>query len=93
MMIPQCCIDDLVCITCSDSATPMRVEAISGDGMLAECTDGLGHRSDVMLGVVSGIVVGSEVLVHAGAALVLIGTPAAERSALASMAPPSTAAR
>jgi hydrogenase maturation factor len=60
------------CITCSDAAEPMHVEAIAGNGATATCVDGAGHRSEVMLDLVPGTGVGADVLVHAGVALLVV---------------------
>lgn len=59
------------CITCSDPADPMRVEAVDRERWIARCVDAGGHRSDVMFDLVPEMRVGQEVLVHAGVALAL----------------------
>jgi hydrogenase assembly chaperone HypC/HupF len=56
------------CITCADVAVPMRVVALSGDG-LADCEDDEGRHSDVDLALLEDVKVGDEVLVHAGVAI------------------------
>jgi hydrogenase maturation factor len=53
------------CITCSDEAVPMRVDAVRADGT-ALC-DGV----EVMTELVAPVAVGDVVLVHAGTALQL----------------------
>jgi hydrogenase maturation factor len=71
----QCDDDMTFCITCSDAAEPMRVESIRHDGSLGTCVDVLGHRSDVFLELVSDVAVGTDVLVHAGVALLKLAPP------------------
>jgi hydrogenase expression/formation protein HypC len=61
------CEHDRVCITCSDQAVPMVVEAIDASG-LATCVDTGGARSEVDVTLVDAAV-GETVLVHAGAAI------------------------
>jgi hydrogenase maturation factor len=56
-----------VCITCSDQAVAMVVEAVDATG-LATCVDGEGHRAEVDLTLVDAQP-GETVLVHAGAAI------------------------
>jgi hydrogenase maturation factor len=73
----SCCDDMTFCITCSDAAESMRLESIAPDGAVGVCTDALGHRSDVLLGLVPNAPVGVEVLVHAGVALLVV-PPASE---------------
>jgi hydrogenase maturation factor len=58
------------CVTCGDDGTPMRVLKIDGERELALCVDGDGGRHTVEIGLVDAVV-GSEVLVHAGVALVV----------------------
>jgi hydrogenase maturation factor len=68
------------CITCSDAAESLRVEAIAEGGAVGTCVDSLGHRSEVLLGLVPDAVVGRDVLVHAGVALLVHATAASEAS-------------
>ena len=75
----HCAEDMTFCITCSDAAESMRVESIQPDGSIATCLDVLGHRSDVMIGLVPDVSVGTDVLVHAGVALLVLPSPAAAR--------------
>ncbi len=51
------------CVTCSDEAVPLRVEAVRDDGT-ALC-----EGVDVMIDLVAPVAVGDVVLVHAGTAL------------------------
>ena len=57
-----------VCITCSDQAVPMVVEALDAATGLATCVDAEGARSEVDVTLVDAAV-GATVLVHAGAAI------------------------
>ena len=59
---------DEVCITCSDQALPMVVEALDAATGLATCVDAEGARSEVDVTLVDAAV-GATVLVHAGAAI------------------------
>jgi hydrogenase expression/formation protein HypC len=59
---------DEVCITCGDVAVAMRVVEIGADG-LAECVTPEGLRSDVEIGLLEGVSVGDDVLVHACVAI------------------------
>jgi hydrogenase maturation factor len=63
------------CVTCSDAAQTLRVEAVSEDGAVAICVDSAGDRREILLTLVPGAVAGSYVLVHAGAALLLLDSP------------------
>jgi hydrogenase maturation factor len=56
-----------VCITCSDQAVAMVVEAVDASG-LATCVDGDGHRAEVDVTLVDAQP-GETVLVHAGTAI------------------------
>ena len=55
--------DDGHCITCSDEAVPMRVEAVRADGT-AVC-----GGVEVMTELVGAVELGDVLLVHAGTAL------------------------
>ena len=57
-----------VCITCSDQAVPMVVQALDAASGLATCRDADGRSSDVDVTLVD-TAVGKTVLVHAGAAI------------------------
>ena len=59
------------CITCGDDAEPMRVLRIDTVRGLALCVDDDGEHHTVEIGLVDADV-GTEVLVHAGVALVAI---------------------
>ena len=61
------------CTTCSDEALPMRVAEVRQGASLAVCVAENGARSDVMIDLVQPVTVGDRVLVHAGAALLLLG--------------------
>jgi hydrogenase maturation factor len=58
---------DEVCITCSDQAVPMVVEAVDATG-LAICVGGDDARAEVDVTLVDAAV-GATVLVHAGTAI------------------------
>ena len=60
--------DGPICVTCGDVALPMRVVALSEDG-LADCEDEDGRHSDVEVALLDGVKVGDQVLVHAGVAI------------------------
>jgi hydrogenase maturation factor len=62
------CADDH-CITCSDAATPMRIQRLDTGSGLAECVDPDGGACEVDLALVDGVGAGDTVLVHAGVAL------------------------
>ena len=57
------------CITCGDEALPMRVRRIDEERALALCEDADGRSSSVEIALVEGVVVGDELLVHAGTAI------------------------
>jgi hydrogenase maturation factor len=63
------------CITCGDDGVAMRVLKIDEARELALCADDDGERHTVEVGLVDAVV-GSEVLVHAGVALVRLGAVA-----------------
>jgi hydrogenase maturation factor len=62
------CGPDDVCITCSDQAIPMLVQALDAASGLATCVDADGRSSEVDVTLVDAAV-GETVLVHAGAAI------------------------
>jgi hydrogenase maturation factor len=63
------------CVTCGDDGIAMRVLRIDAARELALCVDDDGERHTVEIGLVDAVV-GSEVLVHAGVALVMLGAAA-----------------
>jgi hydrogenase maturation factor len=63
--------DRFHCITCADDGEPMRVLRIDTARELALCVDDDGEHHTVEIGLVDAGV-GTEVLVHAGVALVAV---------------------
>jgi hydrogenase maturation factor len=63
------------CVTCGDDGVPMRVLRIDAARALALCVDDDGEHHTVEIGLVDAVV-GCEVLVHAGVALVMLGAAA-----------------
>jgi hydrogenase maturation factor len=63
--------DRFHCITCGDDGEPMRVLRIDTARELALCVDDDGEHHTVEIGLVDAGV-GTEVLVHAGVALVAV---------------------
>ena len=61
--------DEHHCVTCSDEATPLRVDAVQPDGT-AVCGD-----VEVMTELVGAVTPGDVLLVHAGVALQLAEPP------------------
>jgi hydrogenase maturation factor len=59
------------CVTCGDDGVPMRVLRIDEARELALCVDDDGEHHTIEIGLVDAAV-GSDVLVHAGVALVAI---------------------
>ena len=57
------------CVTCSDSASPLRVDAVTADGM-AVC-----EGVEVITDLVGAVEPGDVVLVHAGVALQFAAPP------------------
>ena len=57
------------CITCSDGAVTMRVQQVDEGRGLALCEDAGGRRSSVEIALVDPVMVGDELLVHAGTAI------------------------
>jgi hydrogenase maturation factor len=74
MRAPSVCRPGTGCVTCSDEAVPMRVEEILEGAFLAVCSDDSGARSEVMTDLVQPVSVGDRLLVHAGAALLTLGS-------------------
>ena len=75
------CDDTSGCITCSDAAEPMLVEAVSADGAIAECVSESGERREVLCGLLPDLTPGARVLVHAGAAIQRVDSAVAEHTA------------
>jgi hydrogenase maturation factor len=67
------CSRETHCITCADEGTPMRVERVDRGSSLALCTAEDGSRATVDTSLVDCVAPGSELLVHAGVALVTLG--------------------
>ncbi len=66
---PIVCDHEQGCITCGDTAVPMRVVGVEADRALAVCEDDAGLRAPVEIGLVDPVREGDLLLVHAGAAL------------------------
>ena len=62
--------DENHCITCGDDGVPMRVLRVDDSRGLALCIDDDGAKSSVEIDLVAPVAPGSELLVHAGTALV-----------------------
>jgi hydrogenase expression/formation protein HypC len=58
------------CITCGDTAVPLRVVAVDLGRDLALCADEDDRRETVEIALVHPVDVGDELLVHAGTAIV-----------------------
>ena len=65
------------CVTCGDTALPMRVLRVDRDDALALCEDEAGARESVEIGLVEPVDEGDLLLVHAGTALQRLGAEAA----------------
>ncbi len=61
------------CITCGDDGVPMRVLRVDADRLLALCENEAGERSSVEVALVTPVVAGDTLLVHAGTALTTLG--------------------
>ena len=57
------------CITCGDTAVPMRVDHVDASLALAICSDATGAREEVAIELVEPVEPGAALLVHAGVAL------------------------
>ena len=57
------------CITCGDDGVPMTVLQVDDERALALCTGADGDRATVEIALVSPVVTGDGLLVHAGTAL------------------------
>jgi hypothetical protein len=60
------------CITCGDSATPVRVLRVDAARVLALCEDGAGALVTVETGLLEPVAPGEALLVHAGTAIARI---------------------
>jgi hydrogenase maturation factor len=65
---PQC-VRDEHCITCGDTAVPVRVLEVDRPRELALCADGDGTRTTVEIALVAPVARGDVLLVHAGTAI------------------------
>jgi hydrogenase maturation factor len=65
---PQCD-HEVGCITCGDTAVPMRVVRLDETRGLALCADAEGARETVETSLVEGVEEGATLLVHAAVAL------------------------
>jgi hydrogenase maturation factor len=63
------CDPDGGCITCGDTAVPLRVVALDFGRDLALCADEDDRRETVEIALVHPVAVGDELLVHAGTAI------------------------
>jgi hydrogenase maturation factor len=61
------------CITCGDTAVPLRVVALDLERDLALCADEGGRRETVEVALVAPVTLGDELLVHAGTAISKLG--------------------
>jgi hydrogenase maturation factor len=60
------------CVTCGDEGVPMTVLRFDGGRELALCEDPQGARHTVETALVTPVLPGDRVLVHAGVALVAL---------------------
>jgi hydrogenase maturation factor len=67
-LAPQCD-HEVGCITCGDTAVPMRVVKVDEVRGLALCADATGARETVETSLVDGVEEGTTLLVHAAVAL------------------------
>jgi hydrogenase maturation factor len=67
-LAPQCTLDEH-CITCGDTAVPLRVLAVDERRELALCADEAGERTTVEIALVAPVATGDSLLVHAGTAI------------------------
>jgi hydrogenase maturation factor len=65
---PQC-VSDEHCITCGDTAVPVRVIQVDDARELALCADAAGERTTVEIALVAPVTRGDVLLVHAGTAI------------------------
>jgi hydrogenase maturation factor len=66
---PQQCLHEEHCITCGDTAVPMRVLEIDERRELALCAAAGGEHETVEIALVAPVARGDELLVHAGTAI------------------------
>ena len=71
LTVPEVCDRDEGCITCGDTAMPMRVLRIDRGRELALCEDESGRRETVEIALVTAAE-GDAVLVHAGTAIAAV---------------------
>jgi hydrogenase maturation factor len=65
---PQCAPDEH-CVTCGDTAVPVRVLEVDEGRELALCADEAGERTTVETALVAPVARGDVLLVHAGTAI------------------------
>jgi hydrogenase maturation factor len=63
------------CITCSDEGLPMRVVELPRVDGIAACVDEQGTDHEVAVDLLAELVVGDEILVHAGVAIAMACSP------------------
>lgn len=73
-----CAPDAEHCITCSDSASAMRLVACNTATDTGICVDAAGVHVEVLLGLINTPQIGDTLLVHAGTALLRVDSPGAE---------------
>ena len=66
---PAACDAEHGCITCGDTALPMRVVDVDAAGALALCAGATGAEEEVATDLVGAVVPGDVLLVHARVAL------------------------
>ena len=67
-LAPQCTLDEH-CITCGDTAVPLRVLQVDERRELALCANAAGEHETVEIALVSPVAPGDSLLVHAGTAI------------------------
>ncbi len=72
------CDHEVGCITCGDTAVPLRVVEVEDDPTLALCTDADGARETVETSLVGDVREGMTLLVHAGVAIQQLAADGAE---------------
>jgi hydrogenase maturation factor len=63
-----CDVDERRCVTCADEGIPMLVAEVR-DGGAAVGVDADGARHEIAVDLLDAVIVGDEVLVHAGVAI------------------------
>jgi hydrogenase maturation factor len=63
------------CITCGDDGVPMLVVEVDRERGLAVCADETGALTSVETALFEPVVVGDELLVHAGVAIAALDAP------------------